>query len=1016
MKKIILLINLLFTALICNSQIVSTFAGSGVVGSANGTGTAAQFNNPSAICTDASHNVYVADSNNNVIRKITPTGIVTTLAGSGVAGFADGTGVSAQFNNPSGICSDGNDIYVADTNNNRIRKISINGVVTTFAGSSQGYADGTSTAAQFNAPTGICYYSGLCVADTNNNRIRKITSTGIVTTLAGSTQGYADGTGTTAKFNAPKGVCIGFFSNALVIYVADTNNNRIRRITTTGVVTTFAGSTQGNSDGTGTVAKFNFPVGIANDKYENVYVSDSNNNRIRKITPIYNSASGIVETYIGSTQGYSDGGITTALFNSPSGIFLDSNILYVADSTNNRIRNLALCDILPEFHYNWNSCFYCSSIPSPINVIFSNNSTYSNISFSSGTGLSIDTYTGSFTPSTSIPGNYGVTCTATPYGCPNVTWQVDVVIQTSTASINYPNSPYYTNITTPQQVTLTGSGDYLGGSYSSQPSGLSINSTSGEINPGNSIPGIYTVSYYVSTVGLCQTTASTQIEILPQPNIGDLSISSSNTTIGLFDTITVNVQLTNANDLYSLYMKLKCNNAVSQYLDYTGYTAGSLLGTGGNVISTAPTVISGVYDFGITKVGSVPGYSGSGLFYSFTFVPKNITIPAGTTFCFYLDNVNAYNSNGISCALTNQGQYCYTFTNQVAVWPGDLNNSHTVTTSDLLPIGYFYNSQGSLRSNASIQWTAQPATLWGYNHSTPNGDAYKVFADSNGDGVINNADQAAIGFNMNKVHSRMSASAPSPAPPHYTLQQLNTALGTLSITPNNTIINGANLPQSITFMVNVNNTSGLNALYGISVNLLFDDTIFDLNTATIDYTGSIFGTSGSDYLALNYNSNNTVSVGLTRYANASINGQGLLFKVTMQTKTTLPNLTQTPVTAYVDAANNNIGETLVIQDAPVTNITIINNLGTNIIDSNKFVLYPNPTSDKIYLLTSSNFTQTKELKVKVFNILGQIVDEIITQNNSTEISTKNWGSNGVYLVKIVDELNTIVTTKKVILK
>jgi hypothetical protein len=1014
MKKIIFLVSLVFTVFFSNAQLVSTFAGSGVAGATNGIGTAAQFNNPSAICTDASHNVYVADSNNNVIRKITPTGIVTTLAGSGVAGFADGNGTAAQFNNPSGICTDGVSIYVADTNNNRIRKISAAGVVTTLAGSTQGYIDGTGTGAKFNAPMGICYYTGgiVLVADTSNNKIRKITAWGVVTTFAGSTQGYADGTGTAAQFNAPRGISIGSFSSNYAFYVADTNNNRIRRITATGVVTTFAGSTQGYADGTGTAAKFNLPVSIANDNQENVYVTDSNNNRIRKITPIYNSPSGIVVTYAGSTQGYANGGVTSALLNIPSGIFIDTNILYFADS-NNRIRNLSLCNILPNFDYNSDYSTYCSTVSNPINVN-GPYGTYTNISFSSQPGLSLNTATGAFIPNTSNIGNYGVICTATPYGCPNVQYSRDVVIEfPPTASISYTGSPYYTNLTTPQPVTLTGSGGYLGGYYYSQPSGLSIDSYTGEINPSNSEPGIYTVSYYRGIYG-CETNPFTEVVIL---NYSNLSITSSTTTAGLFDTITVDVQLSEAADVYSLYMKLKGNPAISQYLDYAGYTAGILLGTGGSIISTAPIASSGVYDFGITKVGSVSGYNGGGLFYSFRFVTKNIPIPQGTSFCFYLDNVSAYNSTGNNVNLIyNQPQYCYTFNNVVNVWPGDLNKSNTVTTADLLPIGYFYNSTGPARTNTNIQWSAHPATLWGYNHSSQNGDGYKVFADSNGDGLINNADQAAIGLNMNRVHSRPSNAPPAwSASSDFSAQQLPAAVGTLTVIPNSTIINGAALPQTVTFTVSVNNTGGLNALYGMSVNLGFDNTVFDLSTATVDYTGSIFGNAGSDCLALNYNSDNTVSVGLTRFGNAAINGQGLLFKVTIQTKTTLPNLTQTPVTAYVDAANNQAGDTLVIQDAPATNFTIINNLGLDTIKQDEFVIYPNPASDVVYLQMGAN-TQLAGMKVKVVNLLGQVIGEQPIQNRTTELSTKNWGAAGVYFVQITNQNNTTSITKKVIVK
>jgi hypothetical protein len=196
---------------------------------------------------------------------------------------------------------------------------------------------------------------------------------------------------------------------------------------------------------------------------------------------------------------------------------------------------------------------------------------------------------------------------------------------------------------------------------------------------------------------------------------------------------------------------------------------------------------------------------------------------------------------------------------------------------------------------------------------------------------------------------------------------------------------------------------------------LFDQTVFDLSTATVDYTGSIFGNAGSDCLALNYNSDNKVSVGLTRFGNAPINGQGLLFKVTIQTKTTLPNLTQTPVTAYVDAANNQAGDTLVIQDAPATNFTIINNLGLDTIKQDEFVLYPNPASDLVYLQMGTN-TQLAGMKVKVVNILGQVIEEQPIQNSTTELSTKNWGAAGIYFMQITNVNNTISVTKKVIVE
>ncbi|WP_396150582.1 choice-of-anchor J domain-containing protein [Flavobacterium sp.] len=524
----------------------------------------------------------------------------------------------------------------------------------------------------------------------------------------------------------------------------------------------------------------------------------------------------------------------------------------------------------------------------------------------------------------------------------------------------------------------------------------------------------YTASF-INSNGCLQSTSIT-VNVNPLPNIGNISISTTNNSVvGLFDTITVNVQLTNATDLYSLYMKLKGNAAVSQYLDYSGYVASTLLGPLADVIATNPIVTNGEYDFGITKIGAVPGYTGSGLFYTFKFVTKNIPIPDGTVFCFYLDDVNTYNSTGTACGLTNQGQYCFTFTNQIKVWPGDLNNSNVVTTADLLPIGYFYNSTGPVRPNATIQWSGQPATLWGYNHSFLNSNAYKTFADSNGDGVINNADQAAIGFNMNQVHARQASDKPFGIAPN--MSNNAQVVGALNVTPNVSIINGAVLPQTVIFTVNLTNTGGLSSLYGISTNLIFDNTIFDLSTATIDYTGSIFGLVNTDCLAINYNSATGVSVGLTRYANAAINGQGLLFKVTLKTKTTLPNLPQTQVTSYVDAANNQLGNPLEIGDSLPMNFSVINvNLGVQDSFINTFKLYPNPTKGILYFSVGDSYLDFQELKLKIVNALGQVIDQISVKNSTEEIITKNWGSSGLYFVQIETTQGEILGVKKIILQ
>lgn len=274
------------------SSIVTTLAGNGVPGYQNGTGIGAQFQYPNGVAVDAEGTVYVADRLNHRIRKITSSGVVTTLAGSGVAGFADGNGLNAKFYRPSDVTVDGNCIvYVADDYNHCIRKITPSGDVTTIAGNgTAGFADGIGAVARFNDPVNIAVdgNGNLYVTDYNNHRIRKITPTGFVTTIAGSgTPGYQDGISTTAKFYLPTGLDVDYVGN---VYVADRGNNRIRKITTTGVVTTIAGLGQGYLDGTNVAAQFNQPYSVSVDNAGNIYVVDTGNNRIRKIIPVSPSA------------------------------------------------------------------------------------------------------------------------------------------------------------------------------------------------------------------------------------------------------------------------------------------------------------------------------------------------------------------------------------------------------------------------------------------------------------------------------------------------------------------------------------------------------------------------------------------------------------------------------------------------------------------------------------------------------------------------------------------------------
>ncbi len=326
--------------------IVSTLAGSGDASSTDGIGTNASFNNPISVVYDVSSgNIYVGGG--NVIRKISISSEITTIAGSGTQTFLDGTGTNAGFSFPNKlVCDSLNNIYVADEANNRIRKITPAGVVTTLAGSGTGtFADGTGTNASLYSPAGLCVdqNDNLYVADRGTNRIRKITPSGVVTTFAGSgALTFINGIGTNAGFRSPRGITIDSDGN---LYVADTGNHLIRKITPDGTVTTFAGLGAATMvDGLNTTACFNNPYGITIDSKNNLYVVDLSNQRVRKIRP-----NGFVTTIAGSgSAAYADGiGLGNAFY-SPNDVVCDLyDNLYIADYGNQRIRKLSLS--LPNY-------------------------------------------------------------------------------------------------------------------------------------------------------------------------------------------------------------------------------------------------------------------------------------------------------------------------------------------------------------------------------------------------------------------------------------------------------------------------------------------------------------------------------------------------------------------------------------------------------------------------------------------------------------------------------------------
>ena len=340
---------------------IFTFAGTGEGGAGGdgGPATEAQLSSPYGLALDGSGNLYVADLSNNRIRRIDAEGVITTIGGTGERGFGGdgGPATEAQFNFPTGLAVDGSgNLYVADTGNTRIRRIDAEGVITTIAGTGErgfGGDGGPATEAQLSSPFGLAVdgSGNLYVADTNNHRIRRIDAEGVITTIAGTGEGGAGGDGgpaTEAQFSSPYGLAVDGSGN---LYVADLSNHRIRRIDAEGVITTIGGTGErgfGGDGGPATEAQFNFPTGLAVDGSGNLYVADTGNTRIRRI-----DAEGVITTIAGTGErgfGGDGGPATEAQFAWPTGLALDgSGNLYVADSGDNRVRRIDAEGVITTF-------------------------------------------------------------------------------------------------------------------------------------------------------------------------------------------------------------------------------------------------------------------------------------------------------------------------------------------------------------------------------------------------------------------------------------------------------------------------------------------------------------------------------------------------------------------------------------------------------------------------------------------------------------------------------------------
>ena len=325
------------------SGAAADFAGTGFEGLDDNDTATSRFSFPWGAARDTQRNIYVADRGNHVIRKIDTEGNVSTVAGTGQPGYQDGPAVSAKFNDPVDVAVDASgNIFVSDFFNTCIRKITPAGEVSTYAGlaGAIGNANGTLSTARFFGPAGLTFDSGgnLFVADYFNHRIRKITPAGMVSTLAGSTAGCVNGTGGSAQFNAPVGLATDAADN---IYVADGFNHSIRKVTAAGVVTRVAGTCMaGFNDGPPLSAAFDTPLGVELDENGDIIVSDSNNNRIRKI---YSELNLVVTMAGNGTAGSANGIGNDVMLSGPADLVrVGGNEFLILDINNHKLRRITI--------------------------------------------------------------------------------------------------------------------------------------------------------------------------------------------------------------------------------------------------------------------------------------------------------------------------------------------------------------------------------------------------------------------------------------------------------------------------------------------------------------------------------------------------------------------------------------------------------------------------------------------------------------------------------------------------
>ncbi|MFT5844172.1 MAG: hypothetical protein ACI8QW_000027 [Saprospiraceae bacterium] len=346
-----------------------------------------------------------------------------------------------------------------------------------------------------------------------------------------------------------------------------------------------------------------------------------------------------------------------------------------------------------------------------------------------------------------------------------------------------------------------------------------------------------------------------------------------NTTASMYysDTLEVNIEITGGVDVYAAFASLQYDESLLLMVEDD---PGDYLGT--DVISSPAVDNNGVVEFGVTKVGSVAGSNGDGLFYTLRFIPVGPIELTSTQTLLSILNIEAYTSDGLPGALYYPESWGVEIVYEAEVWPGDLNHDLEVNVSDILPIGYFYGETGPTRPDASLQWEAQLCPLWDIGMEFPGDGFYKVFADGNGDGEIQLSDQVAVGFNINQVVSFIPEV-------DNTAMLLGGGSAPVMITSNSTpapVVLPGDTEVSITLMATTDETNQ-NDFHGISWSMDFSSLGIDANEAVIDYSNSGMGELNNTMIALDYSTESQLDIAITRTTNDYTLGSFELCTVTI---------------------------------------------------------------------------------------------------------------------------------------